>query len=162
MKFNSLYVILEGNGYDGYSMSWNARKARREGKLPVSDMVKYLKTRWPKSFKSLTNDILKTSVDASEWHHTSKYYNKTDFYDKVEVLSNRKDIFDEINKRKRYKELIKKAKELHIETVTLPDRRKESINDMERHQNENERSLFHVSSEFWDELEKQINSHNLL
>ena len=64
------------SGYVGYSMSKRAAKAREEGRFPKTDFKKEY---------GVTDNALKFLVDAkiiddSEWHHTSKYGNKTTFY----------------------------------------------------------------------------------
>ena len=62
--------------YIGYSMSEGAKRAYEEGKVPFSKL------------KPITKQILRIITNgnpqewASEWHHTSKYYNRTWFYDK--------------------------------------------------------------------------------
>lgn len=76
-----------GNGYDGYSMSNNARAAYAEGEQPLS--------KWGKKeildavseinpdidFSRLTLETLKDRfLTQSSWHHTSMFYNATGFY----------------------------------------------------------------------------------
>ena len=76
-----------GNGYDGYSMSNNARAAYAEGEQPLS--------KWGKKeildavseinpdidFSRLTLETLKDRfLTQSSWHHTSIFYNTTGFY----------------------------------------------------------------------------------
>lgn len=73
-----------GNGYNGYSMSNNAVKAYEEGAKPLS--------RWNKSaFIDETENELdikikkvkgsyKRFLSYDSWHHTSKFYNVTEFY----------------------------------------------------------------------------------
>lgn len=76
-----------GNGYDGYSMSWNARDAYANGEKPLS--------RWTKAdFVDMVAeynpdiDITKLNLTTlkkhflfhASWHHTGMYYQKTDFY----------------------------------------------------------------------------------
>jgi hypothetical protein len=85
--------------YIGYSMSKRAIIAYREGKVPFSKL------------SPLTRRVLNIITDgnpqeqASEWHHTSKYYNKTFFYDKI--------IEEVINKNiEQAKELIRIVKEM--------------------------------------------------
>lgn len=91
-----------GNGYDGYSMSNNARSAYDDGEKPLS--------KWTKAaiISEIKNHDVSTEVMAalqkvnaktlknelliySGWHHTSEYYNKTDFYavdvDKIDELT---------------------------------------------------------------------------
>ena len=64
------------SGYVGYSMSKRAEQAREEGRYPKTDFKKeYGVTE--KSFNAL---VKIGAIDDSEWHHTSKYGNKTTFY----------------------------------------------------------------------------------
>lgn len=88
---------LNGNGYDGYSMSNNARDAYDEGRKPlsqfttddVSDFNEMLKSRnISTEVKSLRafKDLMYKFGDTGEWHHTSNYYNETPFYSPDEVL----------------------------------------------------------------------------
>lgn len=82
-------------GYNGYSMSNNAVDAYADNKMPIS--------RWTKSaileriyeirgeedidFSILTSKELKdTFLELTEWHHTSKFYNVTNFYEVNEEL----------------------------------------------------------------------------
>lgn len=96
-------MSINGNGYDGYSMSNNARMAYEDcHKMPLS---KWTKTELLSAIKSynVSADIIlalqKHNTDTlrrellmySGWHHTSEYYNKTNFYaidaDKVNELT---------------------------------------------------------------------------
>ena len=63
-------------GYIGYSMSERAHQARMEGRYPKTDFKKEYDMPQP------TLDALVQAgvIDGSEWHHTSKAYNKTTFY----------------------------------------------------------------------------------
>ena len=64
------------SGYIGYSMSKRAANARNEGAYPKTDFKKeYGLT--AKVFDALKD--LKI-IYVSEWHHTSKFGNRTDFY----------------------------------------------------------------------------------
>lgn len=76
-----------GNGYDGYSMSNNARDAYADGEMPISkwskaDIVYEVSRINPDiDISKLNIDTLKQKfLRRSSWHHTSMYYNKTDFY----------------------------------------------------------------------------------
>ena len=60
-------------GYHFFSMSNNAVTAYRRGLLPASRAAKEF------GFKS-TRDF-RACVVPGEWHHTSKHYNATDFFD---------------------------------------------------------------------------------
>lgn len=105
-----MYASDNGNGYDGYAMSNNARMAYEDCEMPLS---KWTKTELLSAIKSynVSADIIlalqKHNTDTlrrellmySGWHHTSEYYNKTNFYaidvDKVNELTvNRIDNWD--------------------------------------------------------------------
>lgn len=60
-------------GYAGYSMSNNAIDAYNDEKMPISILKKWL-------------GIKDVSYGACEWHHTSKEYNTTDFFDAREAI----------------------------------------------------------------------------
>lgn len=64
------------SGYQGYSMSNRAVEAREEGRFPKTDF---------KRVYGMTDRELRVLVDLGaisdkEWHHTSKFGNKTTFY----------------------------------------------------------------------------------
>lgn len=93
-----------GNGYDGYSMSNNARAAYENGEKPWSkwtksellDAVKAIDESRYDLAKKMTVEQLRASVlNTTSWHHTSKYYNKTDFYsineDKIQYIGRHMD-----------------------------------------------------------------------
>lgn len=65
-------------GYHNYSMSNNAVGAYSRGLLPTSKAAKV----W--GFKDTKS--LRACVHSSEWHHTSKEYNCTDFFDVEETI----------------------------------------------------------------------------
>lgn len=83
----SLMDEHRGNGYDGYSMSNNARAAYAGGEKPLSN---WTKTDIIDAIQDINPDIdcsrLNTTtlknefLTQSSWHHTSKFYNKTGFY----------------------------------------------------------------------------------
>ena len=66
------------SGYDGYSMSNNARNAYAQGELPASKMAAEARRR---GFTGCTTADIRTAWTRSSYHHTSKKYNSTDFYD---------------------------------------------------------------------------------
>ena len=71
------YSKFGGNsGYVGYSMSKRAAQARADGRYPKTDFKKEYDIT-DKSFKTLV-DL--GYIDDSEWHHTSKFGNRTTFY----------------------------------------------------------------------------------
>lgn len=90
-----------GAGYDGYSMSNNARSAYENGEMPLSKWTKSaiideVRRVDPSKADALSKVNLKTLkenlLENSSWHHTSKMYNRTDFYsiseDAIENLDN--------------------------------------------------------------------------
>lgn len=76
-------------GYDGYSMSNNARIAYANGERPLSkwskkDIIQIVGAdvinRNPQ-LKALTlKELRATFLTRTAWHHTSKFYNETNFY----------------------------------------------------------------------------------
>lgn len=63
-------------GYIGYSMSKRASQARAEGRFPKTDF---------KRMYGLTENVFKALeklhvIGSGEWHHTSMYGNRTQFY----------------------------------------------------------------------------------
>ena len=69
--------LVGGNsGYVGYSMSKRAEQAREEGRYPKTDFKKVYNI----SDKTLKALVSAGIIDDNEWHHTSKYGNKTTFY----------------------------------------------------------------------------------
>ena len=71
------FSVYGGNsGYEGYSMSKRAREAREEGRYPKTDFKK----EYGLNERELTALVDAGIVSDKEWHHTSKYGNKTVFY----------------------------------------------------------------------------------
>ena len=66
-------------GYAGYSMSNNAVEAYNDYKMPATRALKAL---------GLRKEAL-DKIAPCEWHHTSKEYNVTDFYDLRELITHR-------------------------------------------------------------------------
>jgi hypothetical protein len=76
-------AIGGNSGYVGYSMSVRAMEAKDNGRYP--------KTQFKKEY-SINDKTLNVLVDLgiidnTEWHHTSKYGNRTTFYSWVEESS---------------------------------------------------------------------------
>lgn len=65
-------------GYDGFSKSNNAVAAEACGRFSLSAVSK--KTKIPSS-------LIKKFIEPSEWHHTSSWYNSTNYYVLDEVLA---------------------------------------------------------------------------
>lgn len=75
------------SGYDGCSMSWNARLAYATGERPLSrwhkeDIIEAVCEINPDiDISRLTLKTLKKHfLSWTSWHHTGYYYRKTDFY----------------------------------------------------------------------------------
>lgn len=73
-------------GYKDWSMSNNAVDAYSDGEMPLS---KWTKSEMLAAFEAVRDDIdfskltvseLRLFLRRSSWHHTSKHFNKTDFY----------------------------------------------------------------------------------
>lgn len=88
------------SGYDGFSMSNNARDAYESGEKPYSKWlkreimacVKEINPDIYDALKKIRVDVLKMHLlDYSSWHHTSSYFNCTSFYslneEKIEKLT---------------------------------------------------------------------------
>lgn len=85
-------------GYVGYSMSRNAVAAYNDGEKPLSKFTKkdytffceVVKESLGLEVKPMTLKEFKKFVEEnceSSWHHTSKMYNKTYFYDVIYFLT---------------------------------------------------------------------------
>lgn len=71
-------------GYSGYSKSNNAVEAERGGKLPLTRAITRLS-----HLAGCTRREARAALEAvgpCEWHHTSKFFNATDYYDVAEAL----------------------------------------------------------------------------
>ena len=76
-KGTDRYSIFGGNkGYVGYSMSKRAEQARDEGRYPKTDFKREYKV-GEKPFSILSRIGV---IESGEWHHTSKYGNRTTFH----------------------------------------------------------------------------------
>ena len=64
-------------GYDGWSMSNNARDAYAYGEMPASRVA---------SATGLTTAEVRRLCNPTSWHHTSSKFNRTDFYTLDEVI----------------------------------------------------------------------------
>ncbi|EOV0917352.1 hypothetical protein ACOLNO_000124 [Vibrio parahaemolyticus] len=89
-----------GNGYSGYSKSNNAISAEEDGKFTVSEISRRTK---------LTTDTIKHFFEPCEWHHTSKNYNKTDYYDLEEIVSSINEEVLEFDKTQKEKNKTKRS-----------------------------------------------------
>jgi hypothetical protein len=71
-------------GYNGYSKSNNAVHAENEGRYPLTIAAKILSSYFGVSQKKV-KEFLKEK-GTSEYHHTSKFYNVTYYYDVNEII----------------------------------------------------------------------------
>jgi len=67
------------HGYVGYSKSVRAREAEREYLFPLTIAVKIVAALAGCTQKVARETLLKRGSD--EWHHTSKFFNRTEYYD---------------------------------------------------------------------------------
>lgn len=73
-------------GYNGYSMSNNAVQAYSDGEKPrskwtKSELLEAMSSNQAELCKALTKDeLISILLYKSSWHHSSKFYNCTDFY----------------------------------------------------------------------------------
>lgn len=96
-------------GYAGYSMSNNAIAAEYRGLFVASKVAQ--KLRRFKSFKGITASDVAEVLQAEEWHHTSKFYNRTNYYNYAEELSYqsiREELRETVQLRKEFRSLKKK------------------------------------------------------
>jgi hypothetical protein len=98
---------IGGNsGYIGYSMSKRAGQAREEGRFPKTDFKKEYKVT-PKSFDMLVRADI---IQSGEWHHTSKFGNRTDFYHWVEdfyadIYEDNKKTIDKLSRENKFNDI---------------------------------------------------------
>ena len=92
-KLTEALQIVEA-GYDGYSMSNNARAAYDAGMMPLSkwtksDILDGIRAEYDKYLPDAVFEVIKKLplgflkdkfLETREWHHTSSMYNATDFY----------------------------------------------------------------------------------
>lgn len=93
-------------GYDGYSMSNNARLAYDSGEMPLSkwskseilDAIEDIDDEKASWLRPVPLAVLKDKLlIRTSWHHTSKMYNRTDFYSIDEQVLDELTI-DEVNR----------------------------------------------------------------
>lgn len=63
------------SGYQDFSMSNNAVSAYRRGSCPASKIP------------GVPAELVRHYCEPDEWHHSSKFYNRVDFYDSEKVLA---------------------------------------------------------------------------
>ena len=65
------------SGYYFFSKSNNAIYAEQNGRFPASKLARRI---------GVNCEAIKALMAPSEWHHTSKHYNETDYYDEQDAL----------------------------------------------------------------------------
>jgi len=83
-------------GYSGYSKSNNAIAAEQEGLFPASVLARKLR---------VSTEAIKSILVPEEWHHTSSWYNRTDYYslEEAEVKLQQLKAFAAPRKQEKYK-----------------------------------------------------------
>lgn len=119
------------SGYDGYSMSNRAREAYDKGEKPYSkwtkeDIIDSLPEEYREEFNKLPlKDLKSIFLYVSSWHHTGKYFNKTDFWS----------INDDIDYEKELAKFYKRKEEEKVDKITekkfktLSDEEKQKVYD---------------------------------
>lgn len=126
-----MFEETKGNGYVGSKRSVNSQYAIDNYELPLS---KYTKENWlsfineyykdDNLLKSFSMDIIKfvakEEIQASSWHHTSSFYNKTNHYDMNLVAEYIKENDDSIKEQyKKYLDKETNQKEKNIAEWSL-------------------------------------------
>lgn len=125
-------------GYIGYSESERSAAAKEEGEWPISHCKRILKEETGITFDTKFLDL---RFDPSSWHHTSKNYNRTNFYKVSEMIDhivndNLVDLYVEWAERNQIKLNTKMIKQKESEFL-------EKFKDEEVYYNENSSSLVH-------------------
>lgn len=72
-------------GYDwSEGKSNNAVIAEESGLMTASRLAKWA-SRW-KRFRGCTASDIKEILSPSEWHHTSKFFNRTNYYNPLDLI----------------------------------------------------------------------------
>lgn len=90
-----------------HGKSNNAVKAEKDGRLPAT---KFAKLARKEGYKGCTAWDVKNAIAPSEWHHTSKYYNVTEYYDWEYFLTDEDEqeaLLATIRRRKEYDRLFR-------------------------------------------------------
>ncbi len=87
-------------GYIGHSMSVNAARAYSAGLKPLSQLraSDFQAAEWPESVVFAKWLADEGHWDYSEWHHSSKHFNKVRFYDPEALVAWWKELDDEDRK----------------------------------------------------------------
>ena len=74
----------KNSGYIGFSRSVRSQRAIDEGKRTATDFAQWV--RQFARFKGCTAKDVSIALSPCEWHHTSKFCNRTNYYDPRDLL----------------------------------------------------------------------------
>lgn len=121
-----------GRGYSGYSMSVNAVEAQENGVKPLSKF----NAKDAKEVSEILNEKISTNElknllsnfgDTGEWHHTSKFYNKTPHYSIAEMFLNLDKVKNRLALKKNAEDIIKTNTQLYNDYISQIDKATEFI-----------------------------------
>lgn len=100
-------------GYLGYSKSMNAVSAEAGGLMTATEFAKWLRT----YIKGVSSKDVAYILNPVEWHHTSKFYNRTNYYDcrdlaQLDVRNEFRDLQELKREFKYYFRIMKNEKDL--------------------------------------------------
>jgi hypothetical protein len=89
----------------------NALRAESEGKMTATAFAKWVR-RW-RRYAGCTAADVAGALPASEWHHTSKFFNRTCYYDPRVLLcaEYRAELIKRIVQRKEYAKIRKRLRD---------------------------------------------------
>ena len=121
-----------GRGYSGYSMSVNAVEAQENGVKPLSKF----NAKDAKEVSEILNEKISTNElknllsdfgDTGEWHHTSKFYNKTPHYSVAEMFLSLDKVKKRLALKNTKKDIIKANTQLYNDYISQIDKATEFI-----------------------------------
>lgn len=81
---------MKPNGYCGNSKSINAINAERSYFYPITSAEKFIRAQLAQKGFKITHQRAKElclEYGTNEWHHTSKYRNRTKYYDTKSIIN---------------------------------------------------------------------------
>jgi hypothetical protein len=120
-KTMTTYSRAAANFGNGYSMSFNAHVAQRQGRFPASYWPKIL--RGMNLFKGITTADIKSHVHTSEWHHASVRANRVNYYSLGDIFSARSALRAAITARLKKPAALATAFVAYVEFVKFEPRR---------------------------------------
>ena len=126
----SLGILLKCKGKQNMSgYNWdcgksnNAVAAENNGLMTATEMSKWIRSKKHKRYSGIQSADIKHEMPVQEWHHSSKFFNKVNYYDPVDLFDYRQNLRIRILLRKQYTKLIKEAKKLNIKYILItPDK----------------------------------------